>query len=348
MRIGKLLLTTGRKSGRAFALLLAFSIALFLGALLDSVVVSYPVAGRLYAGQTGLEDNAHLGQDGDMSNLAGSESIVLFENNFPTRLALGLDNDIYVSDAKADTVFIYDAELNLAGKLVGIPRPLGVAVAPNGNIYVGSDARDEVQIYDERGVRIQTIGSGAIRMPNDLVVDRDGWLYVADSLSNKVWIFDPNGVPAGSAGSTGDVPGQLDFPVAITIGYRTEGNVEVGELYVADQRHARIKVFDLMGKFLRAYGDRITRGMASSNWHGKFARIQSLAIDARGRLHAVDCYMNNVQILDADTGGYIDSYGQFGAAEGQLNVPLDVLIVGGKVIITNAGNKRVEVIYTVP
>jgi len=330
------------------ARLLAFSTPLLLAVLLDSLIVFYPVAGRLYAGQAGLDDNTHLGQDADISNLAGSELIVPFENNCPTRLAIGLDNEVYVSDAKADAVFIYDAELNLAGRLVGIGRPLGVAIAPNGNIYVGSDARDEVQIYDERGVRIQTIGAGTIRMPNDLVVDRDGWLYVADSLSNKVWIFDPNGVPAGSAGSAGDDPGQLDFPVAITIGYRTEGNVEVAELYVADQRHARIKVFDLLGNFLRAYGGRVTRGMSSPNWHGKFARIQSLAMDARGRLHAVDCYMNNVQILDADTGGYIDSYGEFGAAEGQLNLPLDILIVGGKVIITNAGNKRVEVIYTVP
>jgi hypothetical protein len=58
--------------------------------------------------------------------------------------------------------------------------------------------------------------------------------------------------------------------------------------------------------------------------------------------------MNNVQILDAETGGYVDSYGEFGTAEGQLNLPLDILIVGGKVVIANAGNKRVEMIYTIP
>jgi len=347
MRIGELLLTTARKPGKVFALLLAFSIAPFLAGLLDSLVPLYPMTGRLYAGPVGLEDDVQLEPDGNISNLTGSELTILFENNYPTRLALGPDNKIYVSDAKADAVFIYDAELDLTGKLVGIRRPLGVAIGPDGNIYVGSDARDEVQVYDDRGVRIQTVGAGTIRMPNDLVVDRDGWLYVVDSLSNKVWIFDPNGAPAGSAGSPGDDPGQLDFPVAITIGYRTEGDVEVGELYVADQRHSRIQVFDLLGNFLRAYGDRLRRGTTGSNWQGKFARIQSLAVDARGRLHAVDCYMNNVQILDADTGGYIDSYGEFGASEGQLNLPLDILIVDGKVIITNAGNKRVEVIYTV-
>jgi len=333
---------------RVSALLLAFSIAIFFAGLLDSLIALHPATSRLYAGPVGLDDGVYHDPNADISNFAGSELPILDENNCPTRLALGHDDEIYVSDAKANAVFAYDAELTLIGQLKGISRPLGVAIAPNGNIYVGSDARDEVQIYDRRGVRIQTIGAGAIRMPNDLVVDRDGWLYVADSLSNKVWIFDPNGTLAGSAGAEGDDPGRLDFPVAITIAYRAVDNIEVGELYVADQRHGKVQVFDLEGNFLRAFGDRVKRGIMNLNWQGKFAKIQSLAVDSRGRLHAVDCYMNNVQILDAYTGGYIDSYGEFGAAEGQLNLPLDILIAGDKVIVTNAGNKRVEMIYTVP
>ena len=336
------------RPGRAFALLLAFSIAIFLAGLSDSPIVFYPAAGGLYAGEAGFEDDAHLDPDADIVNFAGSESPILLENNYPTRLALGLDNEIYVSDAEADAVFIYDAELNLAGELRGIRRPLGVAVAPNGNVYIGSDARDEVQVYDYSGERIQTIGAGTIKMPNDLVVDRDGWLYVADSLSNKVWIFDPNGVPAGSAGSEGDDPGRLDFPVAITIAYRIEGSAEIGELFVADQRHASIQVFDLQGNFLRSYGGKVTSGTSNSSWQGKFVRIQSLAVDAPGRIHAVDCYMNKVQILDAVTGVYLDSYGEFGTDGGRLNLPLDILVTGGRVIVTNAGNKRVEVIYTIP
>jgi DNA-binding beta-propeller fold protein YncE len=278
----------------------------------------------------------------------GADPPILRENNYPTRLALGLDNEVYVSDARARAVFIYDAELNLIGKIERIHKPLGVAVAPDGNIYVGSDADDNVQVYDQSGAKIRTIGAGTIKMPNDLALDRDGRLYVADSLNDKVWIYNSDGSAAGSAGVVGNNPGRLDFPVAITIAYRTEGGAEVGELYVADQKHASIQVFDLQGNFLRAYGGKVTRGMMSWNWQGRFARIQSLAVDAQGRVHAADCYMNKVQILDADTGGYIDSYGEFGTAEGQLNLPLDILISGNKVIVANAENERVEVIYTIP
>ena len=310
--------------------------------------VPYPVTGKLYAGQSGLEGDIEPVPDLDISDLANSNLPTSNENIYPTRLALGLNSEVYVSDAKADAVFIYDADLDLIGKLKGINRPLGVAVAPDGNIYVGSDADDYVQVYDCNGAEVRAIGVGTIKMPNDLAIDRDGWLYVVDSLSNKVWIYTPDGFEAGSAGTEGDNPGQLDFPVAVTIAYHIENDIEVGELYVADQRHALIQVFDLQGNFLRAYGGKASPGEASKNWQGKFAKIQSLAIDTQGRIHTVDTVKNKIQILDAETGAYIDSYGEFGTAEGQLNLPLDILIVGSKVIVANAENKRVEVIYTIP
>ena len=86
----------------------------------------------------------------------------------------------------------------------------------------------------------------------------------------------------------------------------------------------------------------------SSNWRGRFVRPQSLAVDAQGRLHVADSYLNNVQILDADTGDYLGSYGAFGTGPGQLNLPLDILITsGGEVAVANAENHRVETIYTI-
>ena len=113
--------------------------------------------------------------------------------------------------------------------------------------------------------------------------------------------------------------------------------------------HSLVKVFDLEGNFLRSFGGIVSQGMGSWKWQGKFVKLQSLAVDSYGRLHAADCFMNSVQILDSQTGAYIDSYGMFGQEPGQLNLPLDIAIDGyGNVIVTNNGNKRVEIIYTVP
>jgi hypothetical protein len=274
-------------------------------------------------------------------------------NRYPTRLAYGPNGGLYVSDAKVGSVFIYDPNLSLTGELKGLSRPLGVAVDSRGNIYVGNNGSDNVEIYDSNGLKAATIGDGIIRMPNDLAFDRDDRLYVADSIGNAIRVYESNGAPAGNIGTGGDGVGEFRSPIALTIAYRSDANgQEVGELYIADRGHYLVQVFDLQGNFLRSFGGKVEQGgMMGTTWYwkGKFVRIQSLAVDGQGRLHAADCYMNNVQILDALTGAYVDSYGTWGTGPGQLNLPLDIAIDNfGQVAATNAENGRVEIIYTVP
>jgi DNA-binding beta-propeller fold protein YncE len=277
-------------------------------------------------------------------------------NRYPTRLAWGPYGYLYVTDAKVGSVFIYDPNLVVVGELKGLNKPLGVAVDAHANIYVGNNGRDNVEVYDFNGVKITTLGDGILRMPNDLAFDRQGNLYVVDSQSNTIRVYDPNGTALGHIGTGGDDPGQLRSPIALTIAYRTDANgQEVGELYVADRGHALVQVFDLQGTFLRSFGGRVEKGgMMGTTWYwkGKFVRVQSLAVDGQGRLHAADCYLNRIQILNpgpVDTGKYIDSYGTWGTEPGQLNLPLDIAISDyGDVAVTNAENGRVEMIYTVP
>ncbi|MHC4155015.1 MAG: NHL repeat-containing protein [Planctomycetota bacterium] len=266
-------------------------------------------------------------------------------NVHPTRLAWGPFGHLYVSDPTAGSVFIYDPNLSLVGELKGLDKPLGIAVDQQGNMYVGNNGSDNVEVYDFNGVKIATIGQGRIRMANDLALDRSGNLYVADSLSNVVWVYDANGVALNNIGN-----GALEFPVAVTIAYRDDGTGrEVGELYVAEQANFLVNVYDLQGNLLRFYGGQVRQGMMGWKWQGLFANIQSLAVDRYGRLHVADCYMNKVQILNADTGSYIGYYGEAGGAPGQLNLPLDIAINSlDQVAVTNFGNKRVEIIYTVP
>jgi len=263
-------------------------------------------------------------------------------NYLPIRLAQGPGDKLYVSDVKAGSVFIYDKDLNLVDELRNLHQPLGVAVDDEGNIYVGNNSRDGVEVYGPGGERLYAIDEGAILMPNDLALDQEGNLYVADSLSNTVKVYDSAGQWVRNIGSPGDGVGGLWFPISVTIAYRQNN----GEVYVADQGHAKVQVFDLQGNFLRAFGSAVQA--FSMDWQGNFVKIQSLAVDGQGRLHVADCYLNRVQILDAETGQYLDSYGSFGTAAGQLNLPLDILITrNGQVAVTNAGNSRVEIIHTV-
>jgi DNA-binding beta-propeller fold protein YncE len=297
--------------------------------------------------QSGKVDGNDLGVFA-LSWLAGKEGDLSIRNasRYPTRLAIGPDGKVFVSDARVGSVFIYDSGLNLTGELKGLAKPLAVTVGSNGRIYVGNNGRDNVEIYRSDGGKMKTIGAGTIKMPNDMALDADGNLYVVDSANHIVWVYDAQYNLVRTIGGVGSGNGKFNFPVAVTVAYPGGGP---GELYVADQGNFLVQVFDLNGTFLRSFGGKVTEGMMGYKWKGKFVTLQSLAMDTQGRLHASDCYANKVQILDRNTGSYIDSYGAYGSDPCELNLPLGLAINdANEVIVANTENKRVEVIYTIP
>jgi len=255
-------------------------------------------------------------------------------NTYPIRVVLGPSGRIYVSDAKAGSVFIYNSNLTKLGELKNLDHPLGIAVDSQGYMYVGNNGRDNVEVYGPYGVKKRVIDQGAILMPNDIVLDRNNNLYVVDSLGDTVKVYNSDGEWIRNIGSSGDGDGDLKFPVSLVI------NFQSSELHVGDQGHMKVQVFDLQGNFLRSYGEHL---LDPDDWIGKFKKIQGIEVDGLGRIHVLDSYMHRVQILSADSGQYIDSYGSFGSESGDLNAPLDILITNTlNVVISNMGNKRID------
>ena len=254
----------------------------------------------------------------------------------PIRIAEGSDGRLFVTDAKSNSLFVLENLLTV-GELQELDQPLGIAVDSAGNLYVGNDGRDNVEVYDSAGNKLRDIGAGTLQMPNDLALDLAGNLYVADSLSNNVQVYAPNGALLRTIGD-----GLLQFPVSVAIAYSVPGGGG-GELYVADQGHTKVRVFALSGTPLRAYGQRLE--LEETDWHGKFVQIQSLAVDQMGRLHVLDSALSNVQILDAVSGAYLDSYASMGTTEGLLYLPLDIVITAdNQTMVTNNGNHRIDMI----
>ncbi|MFC1591149.1 NHL repeat-containing protein [Thermodesulfobacteriota bacterium] len=267
---------------------------------------------------------------------------------YPTRLALGPDDRLYVSDPKVKSIFIYDTNLQLTGELKDLDSPIGVAVDSSGAIYVGNTGNGTVEKYSSKGILTATIGAGSVRMPTDLTTDQGDNLYVADAQSNLVWVFRPDGTLLRTIRKGG-----LNFPIGVEIAYHDDGTGQmVGELYVADKKNYLVKVFDLQGNLLRSFGGMVEKGgMMGTTWYwkGNFLSLQSITMDAQGRLHALDLYMNKIQILNPATGAYIADYGEYGTGPGQLKLPLDIIVNSvGEVIVANAENRKVEIIYTVP
>lgn len=263
---------------------------------------------------------------------AGTSLFIRNSLQYPTRLAEGPDGRIWVTDARSGSAFVLDAALNVTGELKDIPRPLGIAVASDGRVLVGSGGLHAILVYSATGEKLGALGDGLVTMPNDLALDAAGNVYVADSAKDVVTVLSPAGELVRSIGAD-----ELKFPSAVTIAGE--------ELWVADQGGFKVRVYGLDGAPIRSFGSPVEA--FSNDWQGRFVKLQALAVDATGQLHALDSYLKVVQVLTPDAGLFVESYGGPDTDPDLLTLPLDILITSsGQVLVTNAESRRVEAIHT--
>ncbi|MBD3647622.1 MAG: 6-bladed beta-propeller, partial [Pseudomonadales bacterium] len=277
----------------------------------------------------------------DCGGTAPPENALLLENEpkFLLRIAetSGLEGDYYITDPRIGSLFIFDGEMVPKGEIKGLGKPLGVAVDSLGNILVGVDSRDSIEVYDpETGALVTVFGQGEIRMPSAITLDLLGNIYVTDSVHHAVKVFDPDYNFVRTIGKHGIGDGELDFPVD------TEVNTLTGEVFVADQGNERVQVFDLEGNWLRS----ITHRGVCGWWRctsPPFKKLQALEFDSLGRLHVLDNLVAAVMVFDPSEGTFIGQYGQYGQGEGYLHVPMDIATFGAEVsVVTTGDGDRIE------
>jgi len=125
-----------------------------------------------------------------------------------------------------------------------INRPQGLAIGPEGRVYVADAVNHRLLILDEEGRRIGGWGTpdggdapGELRYPYDVAVDRQGRVYVAEFGNSRISVFTAEGAFLTSWGRPGRAPGEFDHPWGVALSPR-------GEVYVADTMNYRIQRFD--------------------------------------------------------------------------------------------------------
>ena len=263
--------------------------------------------------------------------------------------ATAITGKYYISDPLVGSVFIYDEFLTLSGELKGLNKPLAVAVDALGRILVGNDGRNNVEVYDSStGDLLAVFGQGLLEMPTAISFDTAGNIYVTDSKRNTVQVFDSSFAPLRTIGSSGVGDATLKFPM--------DTEILGSEVFVADQGHYRVQVYDLNGNWLRSITFEGTEGQNCNWFTGEceipgmppFTKVQALSTDSAGRLHVLDNFAASVIIFDPATGAGIDTYGGYGTTTGLLRVPMDVQISAADLAVVTAGDGgRIEV-FTVP
>ncbi|MBU0512613.1 MAG: TIGR03663 family protein [Chloroflexi bacterium] len=270
----------------------------------------------------------------------------------PRDVALALDGTLYVADTGNHRI----QHLSTAGEVLHVwgtfadsaagdappgtfYEPWGIAVGPDGSVFVTDTWNHRVQKFTPEGQFITQWGyfgqaetGDALWGPRDVAVDADGLVYVTDTGNKRVVIFDSDGIFIAQCGSPGMIEGQLDEPVGVAIGTQ-------GQIYVADTWNQRIQVFARDASGL-SYAH--TNDWNIVGWFGQSLDNKPyLAVDDQDRVFVSD--PEGYRILEFDgQGKFVRYWGDYGAELDGFNLPAGMAVdsVGG-LWVTDAGNHRI-------
>jgi DNA-binding beta-propeller fold protein YncE len=253
-------------------------------------------------------------------------------------------------------------------------NPAGVAVAPDGDVYVSEISNDRVSVFTPKGTFSRSFGGGHIDAPEGLAFGLDGNIYVTAVNTSLIAAFAPDGTFLRSFGGPGTGAGQIDTGGSIAVDPAT------GNLFVGDFFNNRIDVFTPAGGFLYAFGWDVIPGNGitvlevcttatgckvgtGGGGVGQLDQPRQLAIDGIGNLFVVSETSQRVSVFstaggfarafgwDVIPGGFAGlevctsmcQFGTFGGGAGQLGGPSGMTIDGaGGIYAVERDNDRVS------
>lgn len=196
-------------------------------------------------------------------------------------------------------------------------EPWGIAVGPEGMVYVADTWNHRVQKFSPEGEFISSWGHfgqqespEAFWGPRDVAADQHGHIYITDTGNKRIAIFDQDGTFLHQFGGAGMGQGQLDEPVGLATG-------EDGKLYVADTWNQRVQVF-------RPDEDGVARIYHNeweiAGWYGQSLDNKPYITVSGDKVFVSD--PEGTRILAFTTEGeFLYYWGTFGDGPNQFNLP---------------------------
>ncbi|GAB4503367.1 MAG: hypothetical protein Fur0043_03590 [Anaerolineales bacterium] len=226
----------------------------------------------------------------------GEKEIAL---NAPRALSFAPDGTLYIADSRNHRIVHLDASGNQLGQWgsfadgissPAVPgtfnEPWGVAVGPDGSVYVTDTWNHRVQKFTASGRLLTTWGQYGTEEqkdgfwgPRGIAVDSQGYVYVADTGNKRIVVFDADGNYISEFGSAGLQPGQFDEPVGVVID-------NSGKLFVTDTWNQRVQSFTISEDRLTFLPD---RQWEVFGWYGQSLDNKPfIAVNAAGHVFVTD------------------------------------------------------------
>ena len=159
---------------------------------------------------------------------------------WPSGIACGADDRLYVTDEALNRVTIFGADGGLlgywgeAGNAPGqLHRPSGVAIDGGGNLLIADSGNHRVQRFTPDGRLLQVIGNRGGNPPGS-----------GDGSPGNYPGGNPGGNPGG--GNPGNGPGEFTLPWGVAVDADDR-------IYVADWGNHRVQMLDAEGNYLRQF-----------------------------------------------------------------------------------------------
>jgi sugar lactone lactonase YvrE len=278
--------------------------------------------------------------------------------NAPRAMAMGLDGSIYIADSRNNRIQHLAADgsvLQVWGTFASIQQgnaapgafnePWGVAVGPDGSVYIADTWNYRIQKFTSDGKFItmwNTYGDPSqptgFYGPRGIVVNQEGQVFVTDTGNKHVVVFDSSGKFLTQFGESGMDLGQFDEPVGLAFG--TDGN-----LYVADTWNQRIQVFQ-PDKVGIGYSPIFSWDVKA--WSGQSVENKPfLAMDSNDNVFITD--PDGYRVLEfSKDGTFIRGWGSYSPAADGFGSPSGVIVdAANGVWVSDAGN-NVLLHFTLP